>query len=152
MHVMDTTRGDGERGAGARRRGRWAEPTPPEPGKLTTVGAALDYAIRKEEASHRFYVTWRRRLRRRETRDLFENLAFEEEKHRVKLEKAARSPDGVLATLQFEEVPNLQIADYVRMAHPHGGLTYQEALRVGMRKEAASLELFVQVVQHQVAQ
>ena len=103
------------------------------------VDHILDYAIRREQDAHDFYMDLANRASRQEMREAFASFAREELGHKKKLE-AIRADRRSLP--QDQEVLDLKISDYVVDVEPNPELGYQEALILAMKREKAAFRLY----------
>jgi rubrerythrin len=107
--------------------------------KITSVDAILDFAIEREEESHRFYTNLAHIIEKPEMRKIFEQFAKEELGHKEKLLGIKR---GKLMLPAAKKVTDLKIADYVVDVAVGSDMSYQEALIVAMKKEKAAFRLY----------
>jgi len=107
----------------------------------------LDFAIEKEQEASQFYAEWAKKLTSPNLdpdqlfllRDMFEQFAQEELKHK---EKLIRVQDGGPFQPSAKPVTDLKIVDYLVDIMPFPNMDYQEALIIAMKREKASLKLY----------
>jgi rubrerythrin len=109
--------------------------------KFNSVEEILDFAIAREEEANEFYTELAKRMERPEMRKIFEDFAKEERGHKAKLE-AVKKGEFTISSDE-EDVPSLNIADYVVGVEPKPDMSYAEALIVAMKKEKAAYRLYL---------
>jgi rubrerythrin len=109
--------------------------------KYNSVEEILDFAIAREEEANEFYTELAERMERPEMRKVFEDFAKEERGHKAKLEAVKKGEFQISSN--EEEVPSLDIADYVVDVEPKPNMSYAEALIVAMKKEKAAYRLYL---------
>ncbi len=103
--------------------------------------AALEFAIREEEAAAAFYLHMAERVDKAWIKEIFLGFAKEEIGHREKLLEV-RNGKKVLNTKA--DVPDIKLGDYlveVETFDPDK-LDYQSALIIAMKKEKAAFRLY----------
>jgi rubrerythrin len=109
--------------------------------KYNSVEEILDFAIAREVEANEFYMELAERMERPEMRKVFEDFAKEERGHKAKLEAVKKGEFQISSN--EEEVPSLDIADYVVDVEPKPNMSYAEALIVAMKKEKAAYRLYL---------
>jgi len=99
----------------------------------------IQFAIEREIESMNFYTRASQRVKLSGTKELFEDFAKQEEKHKQKLE-AYREGKIVLAKIQ--NIPDLKIGDYLVDTELTPESTYADILRVAMKREERSVKLY----------
>ena len=99
----------------------------------------LEFAIKNEEEAARFYTDLAARMAAPTMKEVFQEFAREEGRHKAKLVGVKRTGRMELAT---EKIVDLKIGDYLVDAEPDGELDYQNALILGMKKEKAAFKLY----------
>ena len=99
----------------------------------------IQFAIEREIESMNFYTRASQRVKLSGTKELFEDFAKQEEKHKQKLE-AYREGKIVLAKIQ--SIPDLKIGDYLVDTELTPESTYADILRVAMKREERSVKLY----------
>jgi desulfoferrodoxin-like iron-binding protein len=112
------------------------------PPGFNSIDEILKFAISKEEESRQFYTDWARRMEDPSTRQLFEDLACEELKHKTNLQEIKQGDLEKLLGSLSDKVMDLKISDYLVDISPKRDLDYQEALILAMKKEKASFKLY----------
>jgi rubrerythrin len=92
----------------------------------------VDFAIKREENARDYYLRCKEKAENAGIKDFFQELADEEEKHRVLLTEADTSSDGAFEPAQVE---NLKLSDYMVDADFTPDISYQDALTLAMKKE-----------------
>ena len=114
---------------------------------FASVNEILDFAIEKEQEASQFYADWAKKLTSPNLdpdqlfllREMFEQFAQEELKHR---EKLIRVQAGSPFQPSVRQVTDLKIVDYLVDIAPFPNMDYQEALIIAMKREKASLKLY----------
>jgi desulfoferrodoxin-like iron-binding protein len=112
------------------------------PPGFSSVDGILEFAVSKEEESYQFYTDWARRMNNPSTRQLFEDLAREELKHKTNLQEIKQGDLEKLLGSLSEKVMDLKISDYLVDIPLKRDLDYQEALILAMKREKASFKLY----------
>lgn len=107
--------------------------------ELTTFDAILDFAIEEEQKAVDFYSELAGQASSDEMRQVFEEFAQEEVKHKMKLMEVKETG---ITNMPRENVADLRIADYIVNVKPSPNMSYQEALVVAMNKEKAAFRLY----------
>jgi rubrerythrin len=107
--------------------------------ELTTFDAILDFAIDEEQKAVDFYSELAGQASSDEMREVFEEFAQEEVKHKMKLMEVKETG---ITNMPPENVADLQIADYIVNVKASPNMSYQEALVVAMNKEKAAFRLY----------
>ena len=98
----------------------------------------IEFTIEKEIHASDFYTKAGRAARYSGMKELFLELAKEEEGHRKLLENL--SMDKVTQA-RIETIPNLKISDYLLETEFRPDMSYAEILRMAMKMEKHSLKL-----------
>ncbi|MBD3337434.1 MAG: rubrerythrin [Candidatus Eisenbacteria bacterium] len=106
-----------------------------------SVGEILDFAIQREEEAAQFYADLSRRVERGAMKELFNEFAQEERRHKAKLQEVRR---GNLSLSPTQNVQNLKIADYMADVDASLGhdFDYQKVLIVAMQREKKAFKLY----------
>lgn len=110
--------------------------------QFESVDDILDFAIEREQEAVVFYTELAGKMERPQMKQVFEQFAGEERGHKEKL-LAVKAGKTVLVAKQ--KILDLKIGDYlvdVDSEQPPGGLDYQEALILAMKKEKAAFKLY----------
>ena len=99
----------------------------------------IQFAIEKEIGAFNFYTKASQGAKYSGAKDLFVDLAKEEEGHRKLLENLTVEK---IAQLKMEAVPDLKISDYMVDVEFKPDLSYADILRVAMKMEERSLKLY----------
>ena len=99
----------------------------------------IQFAIQREMESMSFYTRASQMVKPSGTKELFEDFARQEEKHKQKLE-AYREGKIVLAKIQ--SIPDLKISDYLVYTELTPEIPYADILRVAMKREERSVKLY----------
>lgn len=97
------------------------------------------FAIEKEIKAFNFYTSASQVAKYSGARELFSELAKEEEGHRKLLEKLNLEK---IAQVRIESVPNLKISDYMVEVEFRPDMPYADILRAAMKMEERSLKLY----------
>lgn len=107
-------------------------------GDYRSFDDVLIFAISRETEAIQLYEALAKTVTRPETREILHNLAFDEMKHKMKLE-ALR--DGAIS-ITPEEIGGLNIPDDPDCTEPHNDMTYVELLLYAMNRERQSYQLY----------
>ncbi len=107
--------------------------------KWQSVEDILDYAIGEEQAAYEFYSRLAGQAQSSAMQETFESFAYEELKHKVKLE--AIKFGGTLRPAE-KQVVDLQIGDYLVEVPAAPEMDYRGALVLAMKKEKAAFKLY----------
>ena len=107
--------------------------------QFRSSGEALDFAIAREQEAWEFYMNMASKVERPGMKELFEEFADEEKKHKTKLEAVKLNEQ--LAPVEAQ-VMDLQMGDYLVADEPGPDTTYQDALILAMKKEKAAFALY----------
>jgi rubrerythrin len=107
--------------------------------KFGSVDELLSFAIEKEEEANKFYMDLAGKMDRPAMRQVFQDFAGEELKHK---EKLLEVKEGKLLVSAQSKVVDLKIGDYLVVVPPGPDMDYQEALILAMKKEKASFKLY----------
>ena len=99
----------------------------------------IQFAINKEIEAFNFYTQGSQVAKYSGARELFSDLAKQEEGHRKLLENLNM---GKIAETRIEKIPDLKISDYMIDAEIKPDLSYAEMLRIGMKREERSVKLY----------
>ena len=99
----------------------------------------LDFAINEEILSAEFYTNLAAQAESPAMREVFEDFAREELRHKAKLEaiKAHKAFNYVA-----QKITDLKIADYLVDVEPTSAMDYRGALILAMKKEKAAFKLY----------
>mgnify|MGYP001102309843 FL=1 len=97
------------------------------------------FAIDKEIRAFNFYTSASKVAKYSGAKELFSDLAKEEEGHRKLLEKLDMEK---MAKAKIETVPNLKISDYMVDVEFKPDLSYADILRAAMKMEERALKLY----------
>lgn len=104
----------------------------------------LNFAIRNEDESFRFYTGIANTTDKPHMRLIFEKFAIEEKEHKVKLEKIKK--DGTFATEQ-KNIMDLKISDYISDEELNPEMEYQHALVIAMKHEKKAFQLYTNLAE-----
>ncbi len=99
----------------------------------------LDFAIREEEAAYRFYLDLAAKMDKAYMKEIFEDFAKEELRHKAKLEGVKK---GDFFTASFQTIEDLKIGDYLVDVDTSQDMDYHKALVLAMKKEKAAYRLY----------
>jgi len=101
----------------------------------------IDFAIAQEIKAAEFYDEASRQESISGVRDMFQELAVEERKHRGLLEKFKRDQKQ-FDQYEYKWIPDLKRSDYLVEMTYEKGMFYVDILRLAMKREEASLKLY----------
>ena len=99
----------------------------------------IQFAIDKEIQAFNFYTQARQIAKYSGAKDLFSDLAKQEEGHRKLLEKLNMEK---ITRARIQKIPDLKISDYMVDAELKPDLSYAEMLRIAMKREERSVKLY----------
>ena len=103
----------------------------------------LEYAIHRESVAHNFYMDLAEEMENAMMRQLFENFAREEHRHKGRLEleimKRGLVVPGALGAEDLDET------DVMVDVPPELGVDYKNALVLAMNRESKSFRLYVEL-------
>jgi rubrerythrin len=100
---------------------------------------AITFAIRKEAEAYNLYKTYSQLTKTPGLKQMFEELAQEEQKHRKILEGVEKKD---VTEYKIEKIPNLKIGDFVEEQEFSPDMDYASALRFAIKREEHSLDLY----------
>ena len=106
--------------------------------KFKSIEQVLDFAIAKETEAYEFYLQLSDWVKRPAVRQVFDDFAEDELRHKTKL-RAVKAGE---ISLEAEDIAGLGIADKVEGAELRPYPNYVDALIVGMKKEKGSYKLY----------
>ena len=101
----------------------------------------IRFAIEKEEEAVDFYRDASCQESYSGAKDMFEEFAQEEVKHRTLLEGFLKG-ERALSDYKFEWIPDMKRSDYIVGVKYEKGMSYPEILRLAMKREEGSLALY----------
>jgi len=107
--------------------------------KFSSITAILEFAMQQEQEAIDFYLSLAEKSKRPEIKQIFEEFAMEEVKHKARLKDIYESK-----IVDFEKgfVNDLKISDYTVKSKAHDNMSYEEALVLAMNKEKAAFKLY----------
>ncbi len=99
----------------------------------------IEFAIEKEIGTHDLYTVCGQIAKYSGAKELFDDLAREEEGHRKLLEDLST---GKVAQAKLEPVPDLKISDYLIEVKCMPNSSYTDILRLVMKNEEHSFKLY----------
>jgi rubrerythrin len=116
--------------------------------KFASADEILDFAIVKEEEAAQFYINLAGKMAPPNMKEVFEEFAQEEKKHK---EKLLLVKSGQKLLLAGKKVPDLKIGDTLLAVDTTvdvSDITYQEALIIAMKAEKAAFKLYHDLAQN----
>ncbi len=108
--------------------------------QFSSIQEILDFAIEREDEAQLFYLDLAQKAKSPVIRDLLEGFAAEEMGHKLKLQAVEAGEFGLNPD---EDIPEMNVTDYVTDVEPSDEMTYAEALVVAMKREKAAYRLYV---------
>lgn len=104
----------------------------------------LDFAIVKEQEAADFYSMVSKHEEFSGSKDMFEEFAKEELKHKQMLEniKKTGSVDESLKEYRFKWITDIKRSDYLIDIEFHPGMNYREVLHLAMKREEKALKFY----------
>jgi rubrerythrin len=106
----------------------------------TTFDNILDFAIKREEEAHQFYMRLASIVRKPNMSAAFTEFAREELGHKAKL---VGIKQGLLHITQITPVHDLKIAEFLLDIVPTEEIEYQQALVLAMKREKAAYKMYM---------
>jgi rubrerythrin len=107
---------------------------------FSTIDEVLIFAVNAEQEAVDFYSRLSNQSLNTEMKQIFNQYAHEEMKHKARLLKVREQ--GIFE-ISDEQIADLKISDYVVDVYPGPGMTYEEALVLAMKKEKAAFRLYL---------
>jgi rubrerythrin len=103
----------------------------------------IRWAIRFEEASYNFYTGAKAMVKLSHVKDILNELAGEEVKHKERLEKLlAGDTEQIIAAKPGQKIEDLKLADYLVASPLDEDSTFQEVLMTAMQREKNSYDFY----------
>jgi rubrerythrin len=104
----------------------------------------LDFAIEKEQEAADFYSMVARHEDLPGSREMFEEFASEELKHKKMLEnmKKTGNVEESLKGYRFKWITDIKRSDYLIDIEFHHGMNYREILHLAMKREEKALKFY----------
>ena len=99
----------------------------------------LDFAINAEQQAVDFYTELAKNARTDDMREVFQQFAKEEIRHKTRLTSIKETR---LFELSKEKVADLKLSDYLVPVQATPDMTYQDALILAMKREKAAFKLY----------
>jgi rubrerythrin len=108
---------------------------------FNSVDEILVYAIEKEKEAVDFYTEISQNESLQGVKKTFEDFANEEKKH-VKMLEDLEGNKEKIAAYEFKWIPDMKRSDYMVDITYEKGMHYTEILRLAMKREEKSLQLY----------
>ena len=113
------------------------------PEEHMTVEGIIQRAIRFEEDAYDFYTGTSEMVKLPHVKDMLNELAGEEVKHKERLEELlAGEPQQIVAAEQRRQIQDLKLADYLVAPPLDEDATLQDVLMIAMQREKNSHEFY----------
>jgi rubrerythrin len=113
------------------------------PEEHMTIERIIQRAIRFEEDAYDFYTGTSEMVELPHVKDMLNELAGEEVKHKEKLEELlAGDTEQIVATKERRQIQDLKLADYLVAPPLDEDATIQDVLMVAMQREKSSHEFY----------
>lgn len=112
---------------------------------FVSVDDVLDFAISREEEAYEFYSGLAENMSQPAMQQVFREFAAEEQGHRAKL---LQVKSGDISIIEYQEIKDLKIGDYLVDVKVEPAMTYQQALIVAMKREKSAFRLYSHLAQH----
>jgi rubrerythrin len=108
-----------------------------------TIEGIIQRAIRFEEDAYEFYIGTSEMVKLPHVKDMLNELAGEEVKHKEKLEELlAGDTEQIVAAKQRRQIQDLKLADYLVAPPLDEDATIQDVLMIAMQREKNSHEFY----------
>ena len=104
----------------------------------------INFAIDKEKEAVAFYEDAAGQEPYSGARETFQDFAKEERKHQALLEGLLKG-ETTVADYEFEWIPDIKRSDYMVDLEYEKGMSYTDILRLAMKREEKSLQLYNQL-------
>ena len=108
--------------------------------EFSSINDILDFAINSEQKAVDFYVSLSQRFNDKVLKEAFVDFAKEEMGHKARLTQIKETG---LYEMKKEDVQDLKIADYMVRTEPTNDMSYEDALRLAMKREKAAYRLYL---------
>ena len=113
------------------------------PEEYMTVEGIIQRAIRFEEDAHNFYTGASEMVKLSHVKDMLNELAGEEVKHKEKLEDLlAGDTEQIVAAKQSQKIQDLKLAEYLVASPLDEDATIQDVLMTAMQREKNSHDFY----------
>jgi len=113
------------------------------PEEHMTVEGIIRRAIRFEEDAYSFYTGASEMVKLSHVKDILNELAGEEVKHKEKLEELlAGDTEQIVAKKQSQKIQDLKLADYLVASPLDEEATFQDVLLAAMQREKNSYDFY----------
>ncbi len=109
---------------------------------FNSINEILDFAIDNEQKAVDFYINLANRFQNKTMKTAFEDFAKEEMSHKARLTSIKEKG---LFEMEKEEVLDLKIADYIVRTEPTANMSYEDALKLAMKREKAAYRLYLKL-------
>ena len=109
--------------------------------KFGSVEEVLEFAIGKEEAAVKFYLTLAGEATKPALKETFERFSKEEVKH-VELLSDMSGNKEKIDSYEFKKVTDLKISDYMLETEYQEGMPMSDILRLAMKREEKAVMLY----------
>jgi len=108
-----------------------------------TVERIIQRAIQVEEDAYRFYTTASEMVELPHVKDMLNELAGEEVRHKERLEELLTGDTGqIIAAQQSQKIQDLKLADYLVAPPLDADATIQDVLLIAMQREKNAHEFY----------
>ncbi|MDD2388395.1 MAG: ferritin family protein [Desulfobacterales bacterium] len=107
--------------------------------------AVIDFAIEKEVEAAAFYDQASDEASFSGARKMLKTFASEERKHKTMLENIGSQ---AISDYKFETIANLKRSDFLVELEYEKGMNYRDILRVGMKREENSRNMYLELEKH----
>lgn len=112
--------------------------------EFKNVDDILDFAMNSEQEAVDFYNELAANAKSEDMRNVFNEFAQEEIKHKAKIRKIKE--EGTY-DLPKEQIKDMQVGNYIVNVDPAPDMSYQDALVLAMNKEKAAFRLYMDLSQ-----
>jgi rubrerythrin len=114
------------------------------PGEYMTVERIIQRAIQIEEDAYNFYTGASEMVKFPHVKDMLNELAGDEVKHKEKLEEllAAGDTEQIIAAKQSQKIQDLKLADYLVAQPLDKDASIQDVLMIAMQREKNAYEFY----------
>lgn len=114
---------------------------------FTDLTEIIDFAIEKEQEAADFYAAAARHEKMAGSREMFEEFAAEEMKHKKMLQDLKQgSVDEAVKGYPLKWITDIKRSDYLTDIEYHPGMNYREILHLAMKREEKALAFYNDVL------
>lgn len=111
---------------------------------FNSINEILDFAINNEQVAVDFYIKLAEKFNDKAMKQTFEDFAREEMGHKARLTSIKEKG---LYDMPQEKVMDLKIADFLVRPESTENMSYEDALKLAMKREKAAYKLYLKLAE-----